>query len=57
VLADDTRQGQSSNDKEVLMDLIEQILQVSVNAGLGVDGVLFISQEVVELDDTNGDSL
>ena len=57
MLADDTGQGQSGNDKEVLMDLIEQILQVSVNAGLGVDGVLFISQEVVELDDTNGDCL
>jgi len=57
VLTDDAGEGQSSNDKEVLVDLIEQILQVSVDAGLGVDGVLFISQQVVELDDTYGDGL
>jgi len=55
MFADNTREGESSYNKEVLMDLVEQVLQVGVDTGLGVDGVLFISQEVVELDDTNGD--
>ena len=57
MVADNTRQGQSSHYKEVLVDLIKQVFQVGVDTGLRVNSVLFISQEVVELHDTYGDGL
>ena len=38
------------------MDVEHEILQVSVHARLCVDRCLLISQQVVELHDTNGDS-
>jgi hypothetical protein len=57
VVTYDARQGQSSHDKEVLVDLIKQVFQVGVDTGLRVDSVLFVSQEVVELHDTYGDGL
>jgi hypothetical protein len=44
VFTDNTRESQSCYNKVVLMDLVEQVFQVGVDAGLGVDGVLFISQ-------------
>jgi hypothetical protein len=57
VFTDNTRESQSCYNKVVLMDLVEQVFQVGVDAGLRVDGVLFISQQVVELHDTDCDGL
>ena len=43
MVTDDTGQSQSGHDKEVLVDLIEQVLQVGVDTGLRVNCVLFVS--------------
>ena len=39
------------------MDVEHQVLQVGVDACLGVDRGLFVGQQVVELDDSDGDRL
>ena len=44
MFTDNTRESQSCYNKVVLMDLVEQVFQVGVDAGLRVNGVLFISQ-------------
>lgn len=39
------------------MDIVHQILKISVNTRLRVDGLLFRGDQVVELNDANGDCL
>ena len=44
-----SRKRQPYHNQKVLVNLKKEVLQVSVHAGLGVDGVLFIGKQVVEL--------
>ena len=39
------------------MDVEHQVLEVGVYTGLGINGRLLVSEQVVELDDSNRDCL
>lgn len=57
LLVDDARLGDADHDQELLVDVEHQVLQVSVDTRLCVDRGLLIGQQVVELDDSDRDSL
>lgn len=57
LLVDDAGQRDADHDQELLVDVEHQVLQVSVDTCLRINGGLLIRQQVVELHNANRDGL
>ena len=56
-LQDHSTERDADDDEELLMDVEHQVLQVRINTRLRIDCCLFICEQVIELNDSNRDSL